>query len=106
MIVTFLYRIKTSKTTDRYFGKYIGPCPVYEEGLDRSLVDILFPLFQSLYPSIQDQMDITIGVLSADREAKDYYSEEEKDIFDLLYCEWPLTPKDVFYQGRIVKEFK
>lgn len=106
MIVTFLYRIRTSETSERCFGKYIGPCPEYEEGLDRCLLDILFPLFQSMYSFVQDPTDITIGILSADRQAKDYYSEEEKEIFDLLYCEWPLTPKEVFFQGRLIKEFK
>lgn len=106
MIVTFLYRIKTSGETDRFFGKYIGPSPIYEEGLDRSLVDTLFPLFQSLYPSIQDSSEITIGILYVDRDGKDYYSEEEKEVFDLLYCEWPLSPKEIFFQGRVIKEFK
>ena len=106
MIVTFLYRIKTGQQTERCFGKYIGPSPIYEEGLDRSLVDLLFPLFQSLYSSIQDPTDLSIGILSVDRDGKDYYSEEEKEVFDLLYCEWPLSPKEVYFQGRAVKEFK
>lgn len=106
MIVTFLYRIKTGEVVDRYFGKYIGRIVSYEEGLDRCLVDTLYSLFQHLYPSIQDPMDISIGVLSVDRESKDYYSEEEKDIFDLLYCEWPVSPREVFFKGHPVKEFK
>ena len=101
MIVTFLYRIK--EVPERFYGKYIGKCPVYEEGLDRALVEIFLPLFRKEYPSVSDEADVSLGVLSVDRDAKDYYSEEEKAVFDLLYCNWSTLPVEAFLQGRPVK---
>jgi hypothetical protein len=102
MIVTFLYRIKGS--SQRGYGKYIGKCPVYEEGLDRALAELLLPLFRQQYDLIvTDVYDLSIGVLSVDRDAKDYYSEEEKDVFDLLYCQWSTMPTEIFFAGLPVK---
>jgi hypothetical protein len=102
MIITFLYRIQG--VTERSYGKYIGKAPIYEEGLDRGLVELLFPLFQHVYPSFAtDTSDVSIGVLFVDREAKDYYSEEEKNVFDLLYCQWPAMPVEVFVKGQPVR---
>jgi len=94
MIVTFLYRIRDDPLRH---GKYIGPCPIYEEGLDRALLDRLAPLFQQFYRA--EKSEVRIGVVSADREAKDYYSEEEKHVFDLLYCKWPAMEDELFVQG-------
>jgi hypothetical protein len=94
MIATFFYRIKGS--SQRKYGKYIGKCPVYEEGLDRALAEILLPVFQPKY-GITDSSDILIGVLSVDRNTEDYFSEEEKHVFDMLYCQWQLTPVEVFF---------
>ena len=101
MIITFLYRIKG--IVGRFYGKYIGKCPTYEEGLDRALLGALLPLFQELYPSVSDEEDISLGVLVADREAKDYYSEEEKSVFDLLYCKGSVLPVEAFFNGVPVK---
>lgn len=100
MIVTFLYRIRNQP--DRFYGKYIGRSPVYEEGLDRALSSILLPVFQQVYPSVVEETDVFIGILSADRDGKDYYSEEEKSVFDLLYCQWPAAPVEVFFHGTPV----
>jgi hypothetical protein len=92
MIVTFLYRVREDPTL--HYGKYIGPCPAYEEGLDRALLEIMTPLFQRFYGEVV----IRFGVLSVDREVKDYYSEEEKHVFDVLYCKWPVE-EEIFFQG-------
>ena len=94
MIATFLYRIKGS--SQRKYGKYIGKCPVYEEGLDRALAEILYPVLQTKY-DVTEVSDLFIGVLSVDRNTEDYFSEEEKHVFDMLYCQWPLMPAEVFF---------
>jgi hypothetical protein len=101
MIVTFLYRIKGS--SQRGYGKYIGKCPAYEEGLDQALIELFFDVFQKQYPNVTDSSDISLGILSIDRNAKDYFSEEEKDVFDLLYCKWATMPTEVFFFGNPVK---
>lgn len=101
MILTFLYRVPGK--AERYFGKYIGKCPDrYEEGLDRVLADLLFPLFRVVY-GVSDVAEISIGILFAERNAFDYYSEEEKDTFDVLYCNWSNQPAEVFINGSIYK---
>ena len=97
MMISFLYRVKGS--ADRFYGKYIGKCPLYEEGLDRALASLLFPFLSSAHPALVDESDLWVGVLSTDREMKDYYSEEEKGVFDLLFCQWSPTQVEVFLQG-------
>ena len=99
MIVAFLYRVRG--VTGRCYGKYIGRVPAYEEGLDRAIaVDILLPFFQTMYaPRTIEEGDISVGVLFVDREIQDYYSEEEKDVFDLLYFHWP-SGVEVFLEGK------
>lgn len=94
MIATFFYRLPNDLTL--YHGKYVGPCPVYEEGLDRALLAILAPVFESVCGAVDG---LHLGVIAVDRESKDYYSEEEKHVFDLLYCKWPTMPDELFYQG-------
>ncbi len=103
MIVTFLFRIKGD--SNRYYGKYIGKCPEeYTEGLDRCLAEQLFPFFQGAEPErIMDHEDLSVGVLSAERDVKDYFSEHEKDIFDLVYCNWSNQPIEVYWKGSAVK---
>lgn len=96
MIATFLYRIRNDSVL--HHGKYVGPCPLYEEGLDRALLEIFAPLFQEFYGV--ETSEVHLGVLFADREAKDYYSEEEKFVFDLLYCKWPAMPDEIFLCGE------
>lgn len=101
MIVTFLYRIKG--ISGRCYGKYIGRPLSYEEGLDRAIaVEVLLPLFQTVYPQkVLEGEDICVGILFVDRVAQDYYSEEEKGVFDLLYCHWP-SETEVFVEGCAV----
>ena len=84
MIITFLYRILDSV----HYGKYIGAVSDdYEEGLDIELHGILYPLIADHY-FLEDPSELRIGILSAQRNGSDYYSEEEKHVFDLLYCNW------------------
>jgi hypothetical protein len=96
MIATFLYRIRGDSVL--HHGKYVGPCPIYEEGLDRALLEIFAPFFQEFYGV--ETSEVQLGVLSVDREAKDYYSEEEKYVFDLFYGKWPAMEEEVFFCGE------
>lgn len=101
MIITFLYRVHG--VTGRSYGKFIGKTPSYEEGLDRALAGMLFPVFQQVYGSrVREVEDISVGVLVVDREAKDYYSEGEKELFDLLFCQWSNQPAEIFVEGKAI----
>jgi len=92
MIITFLYRILDSV----HYGKYIGAVTDdYEEGLDIELRGILYPLIADHY-FLEDPTEMRIGILSAQRNGSDYYSEEEKHVFDLLYCNWSNQPAELF----------
>lgn len=102
MIATFLYRIGADRSL--HHGKYVGPCPTYEEGLDRALLAIFTPLFHQFYGV--EASDVRLGVLSVDRESKDYYSEEEKEVFDLLYCKWPAMEEEIFFHGEAVRQIR
>lgn len=103
MIATFLYRMKGDSS--KYYGKYIGKCPTtYEEGMDRALANIMFPFFQHTYSDrMKDLCDLSIGVLSVDRMGKDYYSEHEKDVFDLVYCNWTNQAVEIHLHGDLSK---
>ena len=92
MIITFLYRILDST----HYGKYIGAVSDdYEEGLDIELRSILYPLIADHY-FLEDPNELRIGILSAQRNGSDYYSEEEKNVFDLLYCNWSNQKGELF----------
>jgi hypothetical protein len=96
MIITFLYRIRDHT----YYGKYIGYVSQnYEEGLDMELQSILFPVLSEHY-SIQDPAALRIGILSSQRNGGDYFSENEKHVFDLLYCKWSNQPEEIFLQDK------
>jgi hypothetical protein len=95
MIITFLYRILDSTR----YGKYIGAVSDdYEEGLDIELRNILYPLVADHY-FLKDPMEFQIGILSAQRNGSDYYSEEEKKVFDILYCKWSNQREEIFLHG-------
>jgi len=95
MIITFLYRILDSTR----YGKYIGAVTDdYEEGLDIELRTILYPLIADHY-SLKDPTEFQIGILSAQRNGSDYYSEEEKNVFDILYCKWSNQMAEIFLHG-------
>lgn len=106
MIVSFIYRFKNDPTI--YYGKYIGYVSNdYEEGLDKEMVNIIkYPLQKELESrniDPEDPSSITIGILGADRDIKDYFSETEKDIFNLLYCNWSNQPSEFFLNGNLIK---
>ena len=106
MIVSFIYRFKNDSTL--YYGKYIGyVSDDYEEGLDQEMVNIIkYPLkkeFESRNIDPEDPSSITIGILGADRDIKDYFSENEKNIFNLLYCNWSTQPPEFFLNGNLIK---
>jgi hypothetical protein len=101
MIITFMYRVKHSPTL--YHGKYIGALTdTYEEGLDVELLNTIFPILHATY-SINDTSDVTLGILSYHRDKLDYFSENEKDIFDLLYCNWKAQPSEIFVAGKLIR---
>ena len=99
MIVAFLYRIGSV----RYYGKYIGYLSdQYEEGLDHELKGVILPSLLSYY-HISDPDLITIGIMSHQRLGSDYFSEDEKFTFDLLYCNWSNQTVEVFFDGKPYK---
>ena len=98
MLATFLFRIRGH--SERGYGKYIGKYPVhYEEGLDRALVRLLLPVFQRGY-GVVDEDEVALAVLSMDRHPVDYSSEKEKDVLDVLYCEWSNEPAEIYVRGK------
>jgi len=101
MIITFLFRIKYGEI--RYYGKYIGyASSQYEEGLDIELHHELFPLLKKYY-ELEEETDLQIGIISHHRDGSDYFSEEEKNVFDLLYCKWSNQPCDLFIDRKRVE---
>jgi len=106
MIVSFIYRFKNDPTI--HYGKYIGyVSDDYEEGLDREMVHIIKqPLqkeFESRNIDPEDPSSIIIGILGSNRDVTDYFSETEKDIFNLLYCNWSNQPPELFLNGNLIK---
>ena len=106
MIITFIYKIKNSNLYDsnhKYYGKYIGyVSDDYEEGLDKELSNTLYTLFENHY-SIKSIDDIVIGVLGFNRDTYDYFSENEANIFDLLYCDWSNQEPEIYINGKLIK---
>ena len=95
MIVSFIYQIHGI----RYNGKYIGQIPDnYEEGLDIGVLKIISPELMDYY-HLENLSDITLAVVSTLRDSKDYFSENEKLVLDLLYCNWGNQPKEVYIYG-------
>ena len=93
MIVTFLYRMGDGP---RKYGKYIGYLSDdYEEGMDKELESIIWPLLR-LSGNLED---FHIGILYYSREGYEYFSEDEKLVFDFLYCNWSNEPKELFIDG-------
>jgi hypothetical protein len=102
MIITFIYQFKGTKK--KYYGKYIGYMPEeYEEGLDKELSHSLFEIFQKHY-LIGNIDDVVIGILGFNRDTYDYFSENEANIFDLLYCNWSNQDPDLYIDGNPVKK--
>jgi hypothetical protein len=103
MIVTFIYKNKNSGT--KYFGKYIGYLSEnYEEGLDRELANIYIYNIVKEFLNLNDPSELIIGILGFNRETRDYFSEEEARIFDLLYCNWTGgQEKEVYLNGKFIR---
>ena len=100
MIITFFYRIGEKL----YHGKYIGYMPTdYEEGLDIEVLNKFYPIWKQVY-SLQDTADVCVAILSYQRNGNDYFSENEKYIFDTLYCNWTTQFVEIFIHGNIWKK--
>jgi hypothetical protein len=102
MIITFFYRIRGKNRM--YYGKYIGAIQQhYEEGLDIELRNLLLPIFKKSYPfEVSDEEHITIGIIGFNRDTTDYFSENEKNMFDLLFCNWSNQPSELFLYGKSI----
>jgi hypothetical protein len=101
MIITFLFRIKYGEV--RSYGKYIGGVSDdYEEGLDIELRNTLYPVLKKYY-GLEQESDLQVGILSYYRDGSDYFSEEEKNVLDLLYCKWSNQPRELFICGKPVE---
>lgn len=101
MIITFIYKFKGDN--QKYYGKYIGyMSDQYEEGLDKELANTLYSIFEKHY-SITSMDDVVIGILGAYRETSDYFSENESNIFDLLWCDWTIGEPELYLDGKLIK---
>lgn len=99
MIVTFMYKINGQ----RYYGKYIGyVIDNYLEGLDREMAYKLENIFEKYYSTKKE--DVVVGVLGFNRDTYDYFSEIEANIFDILYCDWSNQEKEIYVNGKLVKD--
>jgi len=93
MIATFLYRMGDGP---RKYGKYIGYMSDDYEGMDKELESIMWPLL-GLSGSRED---FHIGILYYSRESYEYFSEDEKLVFDVLYCNWSNQEVELFIDGK------
>jgi len=99
MLITFFYKI-ASKI---YYGKYIGSMrDNYDDGLDIVVRDLIYPTCKTAY-SLESETDVVVGIISYQRNGYDYFSENEKNIFDMLYCNWSNQPVEIFVNGIQVK---
>lgn len=106
MIVSFIYRFKNDPKI--HYGKYIGYINEhYEEGLDREIVSLIKEPLQNEFEQRnidkEDPSSLIVGILGYNRDVKDYFSEMEKDIYDLLYCNWSTQPPEFFLNGHLIK---
>lgn len=103
MIVTFIYKI--GQDTTKYYGKYIGyVSEEYEEGLDKEIQDKLYTIFEREY-GIKNIEDILVGILGFSKGTSDFFSENESNIFDILYCNWPKQQPEIYLKGNLIKNF-
>ena len=81
MLVTFIFKLPNDNT--KYFGKLIANLSDdYDKGLDQEIRNIVF----SKVPSV-NKNKVKIGILSCERENSEYFSKDERYVFDLLYIE-------------------
>ena len=99
MIITFFYRIGEKL----YHGKYIGYMSNdYDEGLDIEVLNKCYPIWKHAY-SLQDESDVCVAIISHQRNGNDYFSENEKFVFDTLYYHWTTQPVEIFIEGKLWK---
>ncbi len=97
MIISFIYKIKDSDI--KYYGKYIGYIKTtYEEGLDVELSNTIYPYIKTYY-DLDNEDQLSIGIIGFNRDVSDYFSEKEKDVFDFLYCDWS-SNKELFINKK------
>jgi len=100
MIISFFYRIGEKL----YHGKYIGYMSNdYDEGLDIEVLNMCYPIWKHAY-SLQDESDVCVAIISYQRNGNDYFSENEKHIFDTLYYNWTTQPIEIFIEGKLWKK--
>jgi len=81
MLVTFIFKLPNDNT--KYFGKLIADLSDdYDEGLDQEIKEIVF----SKVPSV-NKHKVKIGILSCERRNLEFFSKDERSVFDLLYIE-------------------
>lgn len=99
MIISFIYTIQKCNTV--FYGKYVGfVTDNYEEGLDVELLKIIYPILQKYY-DLKDESDVTLGILTYNRkDGVDYFSENEKNVFTMLYCKWSGQSPELFMNGK------
>jgi len=56
-----------------------------------------------MYYGLEEETDLQIGILSHHRDGSDFFSEEEKNVFDLLYCKWSNQPRELFIGGKQIE---
>jgi len=95
MIVVFFYKINDIM----YHGKYIGKIGGYYEGLDIEIRDLCYPIWKETY-SLNSEENVWVGIISSQRESTDYFSENEKNVFHTLYCNWSNQPVEIFMNGN------
>jgi len=99
MIVVFFYKINGQ----RYYGKYIGyVSDGYEYGLDIEIRSIFYPIWKNVY-SLSSEEEVCVGIVSDRREGSDYYSEQERNVFDTIYCNWTMEPPEIYVNGLTYK---
>jgi len=109
MIITFIYKSKNDPNQKIYHGKYIGILNQpysNEEGMDVELKNIIYEKslkkqFNLNSGAESDIDNIIIGILGFNRDTNDYFSENEKDIFDLLYLNWSNQPIEIYFNGKL-----
>jgi hypothetical protein len=100
MIISFFYRIREKM----YHGKYIGYVSNdYDEGLDIEVLNMCYPIWKHAY-SLQDESDVYVAIISYQRNGNDYFSENEKYVFDTLYYNWTTQPVEIFIEGKLWKK--
>jgi len=104
MIITFIYKNKNDPNQKIYYGKYIGflnqPYS-NEDGMDVELKNIIYEKSFKKQFNSEDIDNIIIGILGFNRDTNDYFSENEKDIFDLLYLNWSNQPIEIYFNGKL-----